>query len=110
MLGARTTELAVSFVFASALEAASLAAMFFTMGHAGPEGEFALIEWLFTGFNLPGLCGAAIVGVSTDTPAMKLVATIFAFQIPFVWGITYLAFHFLKDRRSPAAGVVLKKF
>src|SRR5262245_49361744 len=89
----------LSFLLASAVEAASLAAMFSTMGHAGPEGPFALIGWLATILNFPGLFGAAIVGVSADAPIMKLAPTIFAFQIPFVWAVTYLLLGYLKNRR-----------
>ena len=69
------------------------------MGHAGPEGNFAFIGWLLTILNFPGLFGAAIPGVPTDGPIMKLPATIFVVQIPFVWTVTYLVLRFLKDRR-----------
>ncbi len=60
MRGYGRNELIFSFLFASAIEAASLAALFSTMGHAGPEGRFAVIGWLSTIFNFPGLFGAAI--------------------------------------------------
>src|ERR1051325_6410231 len=41
----------ISFLIAFAVEAASLVAMFSTMGHAGPDGRFALIGWLSTLMN-----------------------------------------------------------
>ena len=93
------TTIFVSFLCAAVVESVSLLLLFSTMGHAGAEGHFAFIGWPATVLNFPGLFGAAIVGVPTDAPIMKLAAAVFAFQIPLVWAVTYLVLSFLKRRR-----------
>src|ERR1700752_124009 len=85
------TIIAISaFVFGSLLQVASLYAMFSTMDHAGPAGAFALVGWLATIMNLPGMLFIGLLQLDSDTPTIKLAAIIYAVQMPFVWGLTFI--------------------
>lgn len=101
-----TIIVALAFVLGSLVEVGSLYAMFATMGHAGPEGPFATIGWLATVMNLPGMFVAGILRFENETPTLKLAAVIYAAQIPFVWGLSFVVLRWLtaKLNRSAAKG------
>lgn len=77
-------------VISSLIEIGSLYAMFSTMAHAGPEGRFANIGWIATALNLPGIFFLGILQLDSETATMKLAAIIYAVQMPFLWGLTFI--------------------
>ena len=92
------TAVVISFLISSLVETGSLFAMFSTMGHAGPEGGFALIGWLSTAFNLPGLFLISFLRLPEDTSTVKLAAAIYALQLPVLWYITFIFVRWWKIR------------
>ena len=93
------TAIAISAFFLSSLvEMGSLYAMFSTMGHAGPVGRFANIGWLATAMNLPGIFFVGILQLNSDTPTTKLAAIIYAVQMPFLWGLSFIAIRLVASK------------
>ena len=88
--------LTISFLLAASLEVGSLVAMFSMMGHAGPEGPFALVGWIATAFNLPGLFLGAFLQLPPDTSTFKMGVAIFLIQIPLVWYVTFVIVRLMK--------------
>lgn len=88
----------VSFLVGSILEAGSLFAMFSTLGHAGPEGGFALVGWLSMVMHFPAVLLVAFLRLPENVSTARLAATIYAVQIPFVWYLTFAVIRFFKTR------------
>lgn len=101
-------------VLSSLVEIASLYAMFSTMGHAGPEGGFASIGWLATAMNLPGIFFVGILQLNSDLSTTKLAAIIYAVQMPFLWGLSFIVIRSfaskLKRARATRTGSYVSEF
>jgi hypothetical protein len=90
-------------VLACFLEAASLIAMFQTMGHAGPEGGFAIAGWLGLLMNFPGLGVVGLTGwLGGDHSVLTISAVLFAIQVPF---LAYFFFVAIRVFRIISGGV-----
>ena len=92
------TAIVSAFVIASLFEAVTLFTMFSTMGHAGPEGRFALLGWLSLAMNLPGLWLAGFLRLPEDASSLRIAIAIYGLQIPVVWYLIFVVLRFLKTR------------
>ena len=92
------TAVMISFLLSSIVEIGSLFAMFSTLGHAGPEGRFAVVGWLSTAFNVVGLVLVSFLRLPEDASTAELAAVVYAFQIPVLWYITFTIVRFIRIR------------
>ena len=73
------------------LEGVSGPLMFATLGHAGPEGRFAIFGWLATLINLPGLFLVGILfGHGPVSDSIRIVVA-FILQV-LLFGLVFWAF------------------
>jgi hypothetical protein len=77
------------------IEALTLPPALLTMGHAGPEGRFAVIGWLGLLVNLPGLIVTRYVLRPGDVSLIVLGLIIYVFQAA-IFG--YIFFRLLRRR------------
>jgi RsiW-degrading membrane proteinase PrsW (M82 family) len=85
-----------SFLGAVLIEGASLWLMFLSLGHAGPEGRFAMLGWIGVGLNFPALLIARFLHISEDVSMFRLAASLFLIQLLPAWYLTFVLLRFCK--------------
>ena len=89
-------------MLAATIEATALLPVVLTMGHAGPEGQFAVVGWLGPIINFPGILLARAFSLQLGS-LNALIATVYITQTILFTIVAYVMIQLSRTYRNRRA-------
>ena len=107
---ANPREATIAFLIAALFEGVLTMAALGSMGHAGPQGPFALVGWVALLLNLPGILVITILfrvlSIPSEFSLMPAILAVYLIQSALFASIIYLLMVYNKQR--PTTGRILR--